>query len=101
VSAPRHTPGPWTTDPEFDQVWCSERSRRVANCDHKNGIHRLPQVERFANMRLIAAAPELADALLALIPWAEGNHHGQLRCDCDRCSAVAEANAALKKAGVL
>lgn len=38
MSESKHTPGPWTMDPEFQQVWDAEQRRRIADCDHKNGI---------------------------------------------------------------
>lgn len=39
----------------------------------------------------------LREHVEALLPWAEGNHDGALRCDCDRCSVVTAARAALKE----
>ena len=75
MSSPRqHTPGPWSLSPSFDRV-----ERRVQHGDNPplvwgiasgiNSAHPdyLPRAEQIANARLIAAAPELLDALSDLL----------------------------------
>ena len=69
--APRqHTPGPWSLSDSFDRV-----ERRVKHGDNPPLVWRIasginsahpdymPRAEQIANARLIAAAPELLDAL--------------------------------------
>ena len=59
--ASKHTPGPWTQDSlGGTTVWASGK-RAVAQC---TGFERS---ENVANARLIAAAPELLDALRELV----------------------------------
>ena len=66
MAAPKHTPGPWRTDPACgDEQVLAARGELVADCCIMGGLHR-PNGERIrANARLIAAAPQLAGALLA------------------------------------
>lgn len=54
----KHTPGPWTV--ESGSVFGHAGSARVALADRKEGLIR--PVERDANVRLIAAAPDLLEA---------------------------------------
>ena len=66
----QHTPGPWSLSDSFDRV-----ERRVKHGDNPplvwgiasgiNSAHPdyMPRAEQIANARLIAAAPELLDAL--------------------------------------
>jgi hypothetical protein len=83
----KYTAGPWMADPEFTQVWNREGRVRVADCDHKGGIARLPLSERRANMLLIAAAPDLLSALQHLMRYDFGDSEG-----------AKEARAAIAKA---
>ena len=74
--APRqHTPGPWSLSASFDRV-----ERRVQHGDNPplvwgiasgiNSAHPdyMPRAEQIANARLIASAPELLEALEAVLP---------------------------------
>ena len=72
TSIAKHTPGPWHVDPNFPIIVWSEDTMRI--CDirgwgHLTGIGALalPEEEasaiQDANARLIAAAPELLEAL--------------------------------------
>ena len=69
----KHTPGPWvfyadtpSTDPNWHIVTTANRMRVLAN------VHIEPGNEMdLANARLIAAAPDLLDALIALYAVAE------------------------------
>lgn len=67
-----HTPGPWT----FDRDWrrlptiFGADGNKVAivekdKVDDRSFVHELP--ERFANARLIAAAPDMLDVLRAIV----------------------------------
>jgi hypothetical protein len=95
MSAPKHTPGPWVVSRTHAGYRIQEPalSRIIADIRWKSsGMDE-------ANARLIAAAPEMAEALRDLL-FVCG------RCDeCVgamefRCSAC-RAHSALKKAGVL
>ena len=80
----KHTPGPWKVNyAKFNEVKTSDGAR-VATCSNLNGLVNLQ-----ANARLIAAAPELLDALIEC-----------LECEfavTDK-SAIAKAQAAIAKA---
>ena len=64
----KHTPGPWTMHPRFDDgaevralapvAWCS-----VASTHGASGSQVIDVAEARANARLIAAAPDLLEAL--------------------------------------
>ena len=68
----KHTPGPWTMHPRFDDgaevcaiapvAWCS-----VASTVGSSGDQSIDAAEARANARLIAAAPDLLRALEAAI----------------------------------
>jgi hypothetical protein len=87
----KHTPGPWqfyadvpSTDPNWHIVTNASRMRVLAN------VHIEPGNEvDLANAKLIAAAPELLEALG---PFA--NFACDVPCDCHNC----QARAAIAKA---
>lgn len=59
----KHTAGPWKYDPNSDAVWDTGRPQYdVRICDSARGDKELPDEEITANMRLIAAAPQLLEA---------------------------------------
>ena len=77
MTTPRkHTPGPWTMHPRFDDgaevraiapvAWCG-----VATTVGSSGSQSIDAAEARANARLIAAAPDLLDALdrLERLSW--------------------------------
>jgi hypothetical protein len=69
-----HTPGPWTFDYLYDHLLVSdEHGRAVA--DLGPGQADPPVDEQVANARLIAAAPELLEALDPDICLTCGEHH--------------------------
>lgn len=57
----KHTPGPWRLEdgPE-DGLWVADENHFVANCRQS---YAMAEGESIANARLIAAAPEMAEAL--------------------------------------
>lgn len=66
----KHTPGEWVANPHGankHQVWCN--GTKIAACDNsvQSEIYRQKsEDEMTANAKLIAAAPELLDALIEL-----------------------------------
>lgn len=61
----KHTPGPWRLDPCWDIIGNTDQGTGVV-CDVTHGAYFQPG-EAEANGRLIAAAPELLDALQAVL----------------------------------
>lgn len=92
IDAPAHTPGPWHVKWDFEPSDFPENGllikaapgQVVAECD------RVPEME--ANAQLIAAAPELLEALR----WALDQIDDSL--DPDHCEALAAAHRAIAKA---
>ena len=100
-----HTPGPWL-------VWDSKGTARI---DHTTGVYRQPDSsdeqiialcdedlslssdEQLANARLIAAAPELLEALQQLDRLLDYTKSGAFS-DYDRAKCVVVARAAIAKA---
>lgn len=93
----RHTPGPWVLRANTDnQTAAIEPSKellaegrgRIAHVYKKD-----PLDEGYANQRLIAAAPDLLEALVGMVEEDECNRpDGRPLLDCDK------AYAAIKKA---
>jgi hypothetical protein len=79
----KHTPGPWQTLPEeADKAYIRVRGTRlgsrykvanVVTLDYA-GVHPREAEETRANARLIAAAPELLDALRAARKFVVSSH---------------------------
>lgn len=101
----KHTPGPWHTDdaPEHAIAVCTNSGETVAdvfpNADAQSGV------TTYANARLIAAAPELLEALKDLakrhattVKECGGCDHSVGICWCDDIRALDDANAAIAKA---
>ncbi|MDC7800258.1 hypothetical protein PQS91_10405 [Stenotrophomonas geniculata] len=95
----KHTPGPWSVGEDGDMIWASDLDHRpvlVANVP----FTRDPRVE--ADARLIAAAPELLDALIeavecGMVPISSAKEGGasafsaQVRCADRIRAAIAKA----------
>jgi len=86
----KHTPGPWALDAEAKHPW-------IVTCPVE-GFPELPgkvcEVGYLPNARLIAAAPEMLEALKAMLP--ENNtDEAQCRPDFETCE---KARAAIAKA---
>ena len=87
----KHTPGPWSLDPEYpDEINACGGKRRigevhggrfVGDCEHPE--YEVP-AEVLANARLIAAAPEMFVALAKLV-CPECNHELQHHADKHGC----------------
>ena len=90
----KHTPGPWIVD-EACLVWAEAAGEYVALTDHDDAAP-IPMEQREANARLIAAAPELLEALEALSPHRTG--YGQSMDWQAYNEAQKKARAAIAKA---
>jgi len=76
VHKEKHTPGPWACDryPGNHRMWritAPYLSRRATICLTSNWIDSDPEEEMDANARLIAAAPELLEALGEMVNEAQ------------------------------
>ena len=120
--AAKHTPGPWvcsryqaTTDTHHHAIFAraSDDGRTVTVATvYPVGDDGQPQAESHQNARVIAAAPDLAEALAeclrimgiyhkAGIPENAGHADAcEMPRNCGHCVAVVQARAALEKAGV-
>jgi hypothetical protein len=91
----KHTPGPWQIDPhdDGDYFWISPEASGGYGWVGERYMRASGHMD-ISDARLIAAAPELLDALKALLPDAVGNHIGgpdtQARIDAAR-AAIAKA----------
>lgn len=101
MSDNKHTPGPWAYRPlEFDD-WGIVRAgdyvvaqARAGGGDVSLDEHRANKTDPYeANARLIAAAPDLLEALKEYVRDFGGNE------DADSRRMVEKANAAIAKAG--
>lgn len=102
----KHTPGPWTltADGAGWYIECSpERGHSVAYIRAEIGEEDpdTSDDEKEANARLIAAAPELLDALIALLGVAPSKAPGAgliVEAEEKHANALQAARAAIKKA---
>jgi hypothetical protein len=69
----QHTPGPWVIDPNDNLIVMAEDVRVVADCAHALAMGAM---EAESNARLIAAAPELLEALKAVEDWDDNEQDG-------------------------
>jgi hypothetical protein len=94
----KHTPGPWTFGHWGDDFWVSPDSsgltQKVARVTWGMGEERKEGRE---NARLIAAAPELLEALSGLVDACEAHNSANGREMVDR-HALERARAAIAKA---
>lgn len=71
MSNPKHTPGPWAVSAGSKYVLAGGGTYRAVaeafTCSDRWGMAPISEVERDANKRLIAAAPELLECLKVLI----------------------------------
>lgn len=115
----QHTLGPWAVMPMFSRfiVPASHTGRKVGGSvdltrdrdEYAHPICTLPEKPRHittqeiaANARLIAAAPELLDALRLVVdtfgPWHDDDCPCDDTCDCSAKPVHDAVNAAIKKA---
>lgn len=67
MSAAKHTPGPWHLFSNSIGVGVTTGRSDVAHCSGFDSLRTLEEVE--SNARLIAAAPDLLEALRGAIEW--------------------------------
>lgn len=63
----KHTPGPWMVRKMREHYAIESETRRVAEVRHASG----PDWDSELDARLIAAAPELLEALRSCLEWME------------------------------
>ncbi len=102
-----HTPGPWRVDDGDSTLRVRSTDTFVCVALVTGGVdsedNDLPNGPTYqANARLIAAAPELLDALEDFVTWHGGAHSeecpGDDTCDCVGGAVNAKVNAAIRKA---
>ena len=75
----QHTPGPWS---KVGELLATDENLKHACLQAKNGrwtaLVEIEDTEGEANARLIAAAPELLEALIILIDYTQQGHKGGL-----------------------
>jgi len=106
----KHTPGPWVMtarDCPTDGVavsWCIDSPLRISIANGQSQEHLgealgMQRTECLANARLIAAAPDLLQALLNLVGTMCAADGSDIEADLDAIDArVVEARAAIAKA---
>lgn len=90
----KHTPGPWTITEDDTRITAVHPLRKHSY--EIVTVHYAFQHDQFrANAKLIAAAPDLAEALQTLVDLETKQHRPEVAA-----KAFADARAALAKAGV-
>jgi hypothetical protein len=81
----KHTPGPWHIDPAFPSEVQTDKDLTISSCWHKHasgaeivvvGVLECSLEESAANARLIAAAPDLLEALRLHKAWSDSEDRG-------------------------
>jgi len=70
----KHTQGPWYFDKETDEVTCTARANKACIAQVETGWDEPFEIEQQANARLIAAAPELLEALQEVVAISDRKH---------------------------
>lgn len=92
----KHTPGPWYFDSEY--IWSVPAKRYVANPQTED-MEKRPWPECEANAHLIAAAPELLDAIKEYMSqFGQALEAHGIPFDPSQSAADAKARAAIAKA---
>lgn len=102
ITATEYTPGPWhVSDITLNQNHVfAEDGYQVADCEHYH-ISKRPLSEQKANAKLIAAAPDMAEALrLIEIICTESAHDCRKRMGTRAGNTLVAARAALAKADI-
>ena len=106
----KHTPGPWSVGEvshkkqrvdidsrSYDEFMDNQRWTGLARTYGCEDYPEKGSEAMMANARLIAAAPELLEALRGMLALDE-EHHQRGHCDDDVCAEVRKARAAIAKA---
>lgn len=94
-----HTPGPWKIDRGHASGFARGISAATRNIVNFNGLASPTAEESQANANLIAAAPELLEALAEFVRIEDEDATGLLaECGSDVVLAIEKARAALSKA---
>lgn len=106
----KHAPGPWLVEYDQDEFDSSMSTLRVLDSrslDHPQGPLTIANVnvaahaphleEPLANARLIAAAPDLLDSVVALLDIIEGHDH-EILAENLYADFLSKARAAITKA---
>ena len=91
----KHTPGPWSWGSDYRGLYGSGEDNDVLSTAYYENMwlaHKRDEAEREANARLIAAAPDLLEALQSAIPFMEDEwgHCSELSCGV-QCLKLARA----------
>lgn len=96
-----HTPGPWIYNkPHLYKVMAGKTENHmpvgfvIADLESFSTLHHLSREERQANAKLIAAAPDLLEALKFALSFLEANNDGEE----DIVSRINKAKAAISDA---
>ena len=87
----KHTPGPWKCGQYLGHsFWVvhTDVGDRGRGMDIVEGVAGLTPEQRLANARLIAAAPELLDALKEIVDAADGDGWNQLDASFKKARAA-------------
>ena len=101
MSAHKHTPGEWHVGGPHKCTIYDKYGQRIANSFEGVMAAQRTDSECAANARLIAAAPELLDACMAMLEWddRENDHAVDFYARMDLCRAAFDkARAAIAKA---
>lgn len=70
----KHTPGPWKTEIHVKDIEIWNQNTHIATINHHYKYEDQPAIDK-ANARLIAAAPELLEALIAAVAQLDRDGH--------------------------
>ena len=92
--------GPWSV--YNNRIESRNQSRNIARAftEMSDFVHNIPVIyppERLANLRLMAAAPEMKEVIERLLYWLEVNNLDRLGEDGPQFGAVKEAHRVLSK----
>lgn len=83
-----HTPGPWKIGPEYE----NKKSRSVWHGDFSTTAKTVARfIDSDSSARLIAAAPELLEALKKLLEWGRFPEGYPMQAVSEACRAIAKA----------
>ncbi len=94
TTAASHTPGPWVVNDRFYVCTAAPTPEFIADCATDSSVEREYAIDE-ANARLIAASPDMLDALYLARSFAEEAIHGDRRWHAEVSAAI---DAAIAKA---